>query len=182
MNKLSKEEARRIFKKIRSEIVCKEKKDSIIFEAFVNFEFVYKCKKVAIYSSFGSEVDTENIIIYLKARKCEIYLPRVIDNENIEFFKVDENTTYKKNKFGILEPIDSFEIINPEEIELIVVPGLAFNEAKERLGYGGGYYDRYLSKCTKAIKVGLFYREQYDYQNLIEFNSNDVCLDLIITD
>lgn len=182
MSKLSKKEARILYKEIRSSIKNKEDKDAIIFEKFADFEFVHKYRKIAIYNSFGSEVDTQIIIRYFKSKKCEVFFPRVIENNDLKFIKVNDDTIFEKNKFGILEPKDSSNIIKPDEIEMIVVPGLAYNKDKQRLGYGGGYYDRYLSKCVNALKVGLFYKEQFDYQNSIEFNKNDISLDLIITD
>lgn len=112
---------------------------------------------VGIYKSFGSEVNTEEMIAYLLKHHKKTGVP-VCEKEGImQFFEIHEHTQYQKNSMGIWEPL--FEnMIHPSEFDLIIVPMLGFYE-HQRLGYGRGYYDRYLLQCT-AYKIGIAFSVQ----------------------
>ena len=81
--------------------------------------------------------------------------------------------------FGILEPSDVIEIKHPSEIDVILVPGVAFTREGGRLGMGKGYYDRFLKQCT-GVKIGLAYHEQI--LDVIPTEAHDVDMDILITD
>lgn len=102
-----------------------------------------------IYNSFGTEADTHGIISALLAGGKRVYLPRV-EGKNI--VPVPFGKT-QKGAFGVEEPLGA---AYPGDIEVTVVPLLAVNGKGYRLGYGGGYYDRYL-KGARTLKVGLGY-------------------------
>lgn len=95
----------------------------------------------------------------------------------IKLNSIDE---LKKNSMGILEPIDDSNYIEKENIDLIVVPGVVFDKECNRIGYGGGYYDRYLKDIkSKENKIAL----AYDLQivDKIESEVHDIKVDYIIT-
>ena len=86
------------------------------------------------------------------------------------------------NKLNVKEPIsDLRKLINPIDINLFIVPGICFDKNKNRIGYGGGYYDRYLCKSPSSYKVGIAFNEQI-LDDIIESEDIDVKLDEIITD
>ena len=176
---MNKKEARIYFKKLRHEIINKDDYNHIIYDRVMKLINEDNIKRIAIYNSFNDEVETGKIIETLLDSNLMVYLPK-IENDSLNFYRITKDTEYVKNRFGIFEPNNS-EIINPEALEIILVPGLAFNEQNKRLGYGGGYYDKYLPMCKKALKVGLFYKEQFDKNGVIEFNEFDYPLDRIIT-
>ncbi|MBO5328482.1 MAG: 5-formyltetrahydrofolate cyclo-ligase [Clostridia bacterium] len=112
-----------------------------------------------IYNSFGSEADTSSIVAALLAKNKQIYLPKIID-------KVMYAAPYSKTQkgtFGIEEPISQPYY---GKIDVCVAPLLAVNEHGYRLGYGGGYYDKFL-KDKNILKVGLGYSFQIcsDFEN-----------------
>ena len=181
MNKLTKEQARIVYKNKRLNALQKEEKQSIIFEKISSLIKEKHFNKIAIYYSFKDEINTVQLIDFLKAKSYKIYLPKIVEKGKIEFYLFEENTRLEKNSFGIFEPFGVIEKVKPEDIDLIIVPGLAYNNKKKRLGYGGGYYDRYLPLCANALKVGLFYKEQFDKDDSIIFDEKDFPLDLIIT-
>ena len=111
-----------------------------------------------IYHSFGAEADTHAIIAKLLNLGKRVYLPRV-EGENmvaVRYFGKEDELV--KNRFGIFEPAgQAFD----EEIEVCVAPLLAVNPQGYRLGYGGGYYDRFFKANEKILKIGLGYSLQY---------------------
>ena len=89
---------------------------------------------------------------------------------------------FEKSRFGVQEPFDETEnIIFPEKIDLVIVPGLCFDKSKNRLGYGGGFYDRFLIK-TKAVKIAICFDEQIIENGSLPVNKYDIKTDVIITD
>lgn len=84
---------------------------------------------------------------------------------------------WARGPFGIPEPSDGW-IVDPEELELVLVPLTAFDDENNRLGRGGGYYDRYLRKCVNARKVGVAFGEQRVEH--IETEAHDIRLDAVI--
>ena len=127
---------------------------------------------VGVYQSYGKEVDLTSLSL------TSFYLPKVKEEYGMDFVKCDKNTTYHKDRYGILEP-DDHQVINPLALDVIVVPLVAFDENRHRIGHGCGYYDRYLIH-TKALKIGVAYEcQKVDF---IQSDVFDVCLDMIITE
>ena len=135
---------------------------------------------VGSYIDYNSELSTNTIHKYLIEKNLNICLPKIDYQTNeINFFKYSTGTKLIKNKFNILEPEITNEIIFPK---LVLVPLLAFNESGFRLGYGGGFYDKYFSfnEEKEIIKVGLGFSFQNVYEIPIE--DHDQKLDWILTE
>ena len=86
-------------------------------------------------------------------------LPRIHNNKSMDFYYFTSINELEKNDFGILEPKKENKIVTPEDIDVIIVPGLVFDTKKNRIGYGKGYFDRYL-KNIKDHKIGICFDEQ----------------------
>ncbi|MDE7301302.1 MAG: 5-formyltetrahydrofolate cyclo-ligase [Clostridia bacterium] len=136
-----------------------------------------KYKSFFVYYSYGSEADTHAIIARLLAEGKEVYLPRVNGQviEAVRFYGNEEELI--KSPLGIREPTgQAYE----GEIEVALVPLLCVNPNGYRLGYGGGYYDRFLAAHPQTIKAGLGYYLQLTDENFQE--EHDVPLDLMVTE
>ena len=106
------------------------------------------------------EIDTHPILEYLQFRHPDLKLaiPKVADDQLVHFY-YNEQTNLKTNEWGIPEPVTG-SIADPEDIDLVLVPLLCFDEQGNRVGYGKGYYDRFLAACRPdVIKIGLSYFE-----------------------
>ena len=125
------------------------------------------------------EVDSRLIIQIVQGKDKNVILPKLnLEFKTIDSFLLTDSTPLKTNHLGISEPFNGIQI-NNNQIDLVFVPLLAFDNFGHRVGYGGGYYDKFLSKCPRAIKVGLSY---FDPINKIEdINSKDIKLDYCIT-
>ena len=179
-----KNELREEYKKIINNINIKnkEQKTEEITKKFINTTQFKNAEIIAIYKSFSSEVSTEEIIKYALKSGKEITLPRV-NKSKLDFYEIksiDEKLI--KSNFGIEEPIENSKtFVDKQKIDLVVVPGLAFDKEKNRLGYGGGFYDRFLAGIN-ALKIGICFDEQLLKNETLPVKETDVKLDIIITD
>lgn len=130
--------------------------------------------KILMYHSLPDELYTHNFLHKWKSRK-HFYLPRV-NGVNLDILPYDESRL-ELGSFHIEEPTGS-DCINPREIELIIVPAVAYDRKGNRLGRGKGFYDRLLAEA-KATKIGV----GYDFQLLDEIPAepHDVPMDMVIT-
>ncbi len=136
--------------------------DKQVFEYIKNSNLYKSSKVIFIYVSFGSEVDTHLFIKEALEEGKVIAVPYVISlKEGMCAIAIRSLSELKPGKYGILEPVNIQEIIPPEELDLVLLPGLAFDLSGGRLGYGGGFYDRFLRKLKpSALKVALAYSMQ----------------------
>lgn len=127
---------------------------------------------VLAYSPIKNEVDTDSIVSYYK----EVYLP-VTDKEEISFFRYNGKLT--SGRFGVGEPERTVPL--EKEPDLIIVPGVGFDKFKNRVGYGKGYYDRFLKMFPDVPKIALAYSFQI-FEQIDDSYENDIKMDRIITD
>ena len=148
-----------------------------IFDIIKNINF--KIKIIGGYYPINYEFDCLSVLKKFQEKKFLISLPVVGDSNQMNFFNWSSGTHLKVNNMGIPEPV-STKIIYPD---LILVPLVGFDKNKFRLGYGGGYYDRYIEKVGKLKKfktVGL----SFSFQEIekLPVNKFDKKLDFIITE
>lgn len=127
------------------------------------------------------EVRTWSVIQYFQEKYPQISLsaPKIdsIQDRTMNAVEIEKQTSYVQNKWGINEP-EFGRIIPPEEIDLIFLPLITFDQHGHRLGYGGGFYDRYLKNSPKSLKIGLSFFEPIE--KIPEITSFDVKMDLCI--
>lgn len=136
------------------------------------------CKNLVLYMPINNEVNLDILLEKGFQDSKNIWLPRVI-NKNMAFYRYTKDTQLIAGAYGILEP-NSDEILFPDENTLIIMPGAAFSEDMGRIGYGGGYYDKYLSKhsCCKTIAVCY----SFQIMPMIPMDDHDIKPDMIISD
>ncbi len=139
----------------------------------INFRFI------GGYYPYNYEIDDLEILYFLRKKNLNISLPIIKENSQMDFFMWSKNDPLKINKYGIPEPISKKKVYP----DLIFVPLVAYDKNLNRLGYGGGFYDRYIEKIKKikkVTKIGL----SFSFQKLkkIPINKHDKKLDFIITD
>ena len=146
----------------------------IIFEKIKTLDFVFQKQNFLIYKDFKNEVKTNELIAFLIQLGKTVAHPITIGENMIAAIPIGEET--ERDFFGIEIPKNYEEMSFPE---VILIPLVACDEKKNRLGFGKGFYDKYMSEKS-ALKIGLC----YDFQvvNGISANSWDVPLDIIITE
>lgn len=154
-------------------------KSNEIFRNIISIDFL-KYSNYLLYSDFNNEAKTGQIIDFLLKNKKSVYLPMCdINTHTFKASRINSvNFSATINRYGIKEP--DRDICNDAAVDCAVIPGIAFNKNGLRLGFGGGYYDRYLDGAKDIFKIGLCYEFQLcDY---IEFEKHDIAMDLLITD
>jgi len=128
---------------------------------FLGAQCYLLAKRIALYASFDKEVDTRLVFERARREGKELYFPRITLPGEMVFKKVDKYEEMIPNRWGIPEPPVGAPEISLPELDLIVVPGVAFDRRGFRLGFGGGYYDRILSQLdSHTITVGFAYAFQ----------------------
>ncbi len=115
-----------------------------IFQKVLSLPQYLSTMRIFAYCSIGREVDTHTIIRHALSVGKTVCLPVVIGKE-MAFYPVSEETVFQKGPFGIPQPAPFCRPEHPRQGDLMLMPGLSFTRSGERLGQGGGYYDRYLA-------------------------------------
>ncbi len=139
----------------------------------------YSGKIIGGYYPFKNEVDALKILEKLDQKNYLISLPRIENNLQMNFFQWSTKDPLMINKYGIPEPT-SKNIIKPN---ILLVPLVAFDKYLNRVGYGGGFYDRYIKKIKKnkkIITIGLAY--SFQKVKKVPINNHDFKLDYIVTE
>lgn len=117
---------------------------------------------IMVYLSMKSEVDTQEVVELLLLEGKQVIVPTV-DTDTGQLIPreiQDLNRDLIKHPYGMFEPNNDCPVFPIEQLQLILVPGIAFDLKGFRLGYGKGFYDRFLPKCPTAISIGLAFQSQ----------------------
>jgi len=154
----------------------------IINKKILNSKEFKNANCIGIYYPIGSEVQTFDIIRESLRMNKQIGLPRVINSQIIKFYLILEKSLGQikltKEKYGVM--INSDSNVDLEAIDLILIPGVAFDKKCNRIGYGKGFYDKYIETANPAKKIGLAFQKQIVEH--IPINKHDKKLDLIVTE
>ena len=157
-----------------------------IFRNLLDSNILEDKSRIAIYCSVNNEVATMQIIKHLWTKDKALFLP-IIKSNQLVFGSYKSGDNLSNNKFDIPEPTTQREeLITADVLDLVIVPLVAFDSDCNRLGMGGGYYDRALafkrtsSKTSSPLLIGLAYELQK--VNILEMNSWDIPMDGIISE
>jgi 5-formyltetrahydrofolate cyclo-ligase len=179
------EEKQRLRAEMRAKRLALTSKNKNLFNqlavAFKHHIQVEPGAVVAAYSPFRNEIDGLYIIEALRAQGCKIALPRIVGKKlPLAFHLIEPGGPLVANHMGILEPPATSPPVDPD---IVLVPLLAFDRLRHRLGYGGGYYDRTLSRLRtrKSVRtIGLAYAWQEIMA--VPIGATDIALDKIVTE
>ncbi|WP_378186207.1 5-formyltetrahydrofolate cyclo-ligase [Aquimarina sp. W85] len=126
------------------------------------------------------EIDTEFILHILQGKDKNIVVPKSdFNTRTLKNYLLTDNTLLKTNSYNIPEPVDGVQI-KSDQIEVVFVPLLAFDIKGNRIGYGKGFYDRFLATCdNKVLKIGLSFFDAE--KELIDIENSDIRLDYCVT-
>ena len=121
--------------------------DQALTEGLLQYPFYQEANTIATYLSFPHEFQTQELIEQALRDGKKVLIPKTYPKGRMDFV-VYHPQQLVKTSFGLLEPQGDLEVVDASQIDLIHVPGLAFTTEGYRIGYGGGYYDRYLEHFT----------------------------------
>lgn len=163
-------------KSLRADLMPSDVEDlsKQIFDNLFSID-VFNSEKYFVYLSFENEVKTDDIILELEKRKKQVFVPKIY-GKMMKSVEINAKTTFLTNSFSIKESIGEPSDINNF---VAIMPCLAVDKNGNRIGFGGGYYDKFLAN-KKALKIVLC----YDFQVIDKIDSEpfDVPVDYIVTD
>lgn len=134
-----------------------------------------------LYSSFGNEMPTSKLIDYLLKKGTRVFLPKcntdTLTFEIIEIFP--DRTMYTVNKYGISEPVP-INSDKPCVVDCAIVPGVAFDKNCNRIGFGSGYYDKFLSENSLTYKIGICF--EFQVVDNAYSDEHDIPMDMVVTE
>jgi 5-formyltetrahydrofolate cyclo-ligase len=136
-------------------------RSAAITEKLLSLEAVQKARTVFAYAAMEDEVQTEPLIASLLDRGKRVAIPLVIGKRSMEAALVPSMDALETGAYGILTVrAEQREILPPQEIDCVIVPGVAFGLDGSRLGMGGGYYDAFLPRAERAVRVAAAFQCQ----------------------
>lgn len=137
----------------------KEVFDEIIFKKIIESSEYKSSKTILVYVSFNGEVDTHRFIKYALKDHKKVCVPKIVSKkEGMKAIEISAFEDLKTGSYGILEPASFNREIDDESINLVIVPGVAFDLKGGRIGYGGAFYDRFLKNISEdTFKVAIAY-------------------------
>lgn len=184
MRKTNKKELRSKILTIRNNLDkdIKQKYDKIIFKKLRERSEYINSKNIFIYLGYGSEIDTISLVKDMFLDGKNVCIPKTnIEDRTMEAVIIRDLDNLEEDKYGILEPKSNYDVIDKQDIDLVVMPGVAFDNDGGRLGYGGGYYDKFLMDCSEdKYKIAL----AYDFQVIesVPKEEHDILVNCIITE
>lgn len=161
----------------------RQRKSRAITEHLLALPEFARARSVFAYVSFRSEVETLELIAHCLSKGVRVSVPLTLVQERrlLPYAIADIHRDLAPGYCGIPEPLQTLPLVDPASIEVVVTPGSVFDARGGRLGYGGGYYDRFLQAAApQALRIGL----AFDLQvvSAVPLESHDQPLDYLITE
>ncbi len=150
--------------------------DEKIYNNLINSERIRRCDTFLVYASSPDEVDTRRFIGYALSAGKTVAVPKCV-GKDMTFLKISSLSELVKSRFGVEEPLSGEEITHFDDT-VCIVPALRYDKSGHRLGWGGGFYDRFLPRYT-GYSVGLCYSTDCGE---VPRDEHDVPVDAVITE
>jgi len=133
---------------LHSQPAIKQQKEMLILAAFFADELWQQAQTIGLIRSLSIEFSTAEIFQQAQIAGKQLAVPRSGTNKELLFHQVTPETNYELSSFGVEEPNEQAPLIEKTALDLLIVPGVIFTTSGYRIGFGGGYYDRYLTDFT----------------------------------
>lgn len=182
----NKKDIRKDVYKKRNEISVKQFEDwnSLVFEnikCFIEEKKLSKIDTIFTYCNYNNEVSTKELFKYMREQGKTVAFPKITDADKrkMSFFETNSYDELAPGYKGIMEPVSNRNMDDYCENAIMFIPMVAYDSNLNRVGYGGGYYDRYIEMNNPAIKIGLAFEfQKYEFQN----DEFDKTMDYVITE
>ena len=186
MDKMTKDDIRKNILSKRNSLTKEEiiKKSRRIFEILIKSPEYQDARNILIYASMGSEVRTDDIIENALAEGKNVFCPKCTDTKNgiMDFVKIGSLSDLEKGYFGIREPmIGSDSVIYGTSFSNREMPLVAYDDENNRIGYKGGYYDRFLKRFDNLKTIALAFKVQHS-DKIIPSEAHDMKPEFVLSD
>ena len=179
--KMDKADARKIAKEILMSLSIEKRnhQEELILDYLKNLPEWTEAKIIALTKSMPMEFSLDKVVKLARMMDKTLVVPVTLPHRKMKFAYWDEKTEFQKNSFGVEEPIQPIWV-DEEQIDLVIVPGLAYSKKGERLGFGGGYYDRFIEQQNFST-ISLAYQEQVYEEAVWNVEVFDQTVQILIT-
>ena len=133
--------------RLSQDVALKKRQADGLYQQLFASQLWQEASAIGVTLSTPFELDTWPIIQAAWAAGKQVAVPKVVSREEMLFYQLEPTTKLEESAFGIKEPVNS-AILEKTQLQLVLVPGVAFQREGQRVGYGGGFYDRYLADYT----------------------------------
>lgn len=154
-----------------------EKNSRLICERLIRLNIINNASAVFVYAPINNEVDLGYLINWARNKGIQIGFPKV-EGTDMLFYRIDNEAILKRGYFNIMEPTGEEKLLELDDDVVVIVPGVAFDKEGYRVGYGKGFYDRYLSTNIKATKIGVGYN--FQIVDAIDRDEFDIAMDIVV--
>lgn len=158
----------------------KEQDELILYQKLFMTTEWKNAQNIGITISQAEEIDTKPIILKALLEKKEVYIPKTLPKRKMVFVHLKSEINIKRNNMGILEPVEPYETIEKKMLELLIIPGVAYSKSGDRIGYGGGFYDRYLFNFSGDV-IALADRIRYFEKCAWKIEETDIKIPKILS-
>lgn len=152
-----------------SNIICSNIEDAL---------FLDNISDICLFMPIQNEVDLQKLYYICRNRQINIWLPRILCN-SMDFYLYDDNTSLIEGAYHIMEP-DNMTKLVPNSTTLVIIPGCVFSVKGDRIGYGGGYYDRYMAMYPACQYIAVCF--DFQIMDTIPHEEHDKKPDIIVSD
>ena len=179
--KMDKVDARKIAKEnlLRLSAEKRNPQEEMIIDYLRHLPEWTEAKIIALTKSMPMEFSLDKVVKLARMMDKTLVVPVTLPHRQMKFAFWDEKTQFQKNSFGVEEPIQPVWV-DEEQIDLVIVPGLAYSKKGERLGFGGGYYDRFIEQQNFST-ISLAYQEQVYEEDVWNVEVFDQAVQILIT-
>ncbi|WP_314680845.1 5-formyltetrahydrofolate cyclo-ligase [uncultured Granulicatella sp.] len=179
--KMDKADTRKIAKEILMSLSIEKRnhQEELILDYLKNLPEWTEAKIIALTKSMPMEFSLDKVVKLARMMDKTLVVPVTLPNRKMKFAYWDEKTEFQKNSFGVEEPTQPVWV-DEKQIDLVIVPGLAYSKKGERLGFGGGYYDRFIEQQNFST-ISLAYQEQVYDEAVWNVEVFDQAVQMLIT-
>ena len=179
--KMDKADTRKIAKEILMSLSIEKRnhQEELILDYLKNLPEWKEAKIIALTKSMPMEFSLDKVVKLARMMDKTLVVPVTLPNRKMKFAYWDEKTEFQKNSFGVEEPTQPVWV-DEKQIDLVIVPGLAYSKKGERLGFGGGYYDRFIEQQNFST-ISLAYQEQVYDEAVWNVEVFDQAVQMLIT-
>ena len=179
--KMDKADARKIAKEILMSLSIEKRnhQEELILDYLKNLPEWTEAKIIALTKSMPMEFSLDKVVKLARMMDKTLVVPVTLPHRKMKFAYWDEKTEFQKNSFGVEEPTQPVWV-DEKQIDLVIVPGLAYSKKGERLGFGGGYYDRFIEQQNFST-ISLAYQEQVYDEAIWNVEVFDQTVQILIT-
>ena len=179
--KMDKADARKIAKEILMSLSIEKRnhQEELILDYLKNLPEWTEAKIIALTKSMPMEFSLDKVVKLARMMDKTLVVPVTLPHRKMKFAYWDEKTEFQKNSFGVEEPTQPVWV-DEKQIDLVIVPGLAYSKKGERLGFGGGYYDRFIEQQNFST-ISLAYQEQVYEEAVWNVEVFDQTVQILIT-